>query len=69
MVGYLRILQWLDAQHELGGAKVYYVTKKYWDQTVKNYVREMVGTDLNFDVSDEIRKANEVMIVPTEVVV
>jgi len=60
---------WPDVQHELGGARVYYVTKKYWDQTVKNYVREMVGTDLNFNVPDEIRKANEVMRVPEEILV
>ena len=60
---------WPDVQHELGGAKVYYITKKYWDQQVKNYVREMVGADLNFDVSDEIRKANEVMKVPEAVLV
>ena len=60
---------WPDVQHELGGAKVYYVTKKYWDQQIKNYVREMVGADLNFEVPDEIRKANEVMRVPEEILV
>jgi hypothetical protein len=60
---------WPDVQHELGGAKVYYVTKKYWDQQIKNYVREMVGADLNFNVPDEIRKANEVMRIPDEVLV
>jgi len=60
---------WPDVQHELGGAKVYYVTKKYWDRVVKDYVRQMVGADLNFDVPDEIVKANEKMIVPDEVLV
>ena len=60
---------WPDVQHELGGAKVYYVTKKYWDQQIKNYVREMVGADLNFDVPDNIRKANEVLRVPEDVLV
>ncbi|PKO12558.1 MAG: N-acetyltransferase [Chloroflexi bacterium HGW-Chloroflexi-10] len=60
---------WPDVQHELGGAKVYYVTKKYWDSTVKNYVRQMVGADLNFNVTDEVRKANENFIVPEEVLV
>jgi len=29
----------------------------------------MVGTDLNFEVPDEIRKANEVMRVPEEILV
>jgi hypothetical protein len=60
---------WPEYQHELGGARVYYVTKNYWDTTVKNYVRQMVGTDLVFDVPEEIRKANDTMIVPDEVVV
>jgi hypothetical protein len=60
---------WPDVQHELGGAKVYYVTKKYWDSTVKNYVRQMVGADLDFNVTDEVRKANEKFIVPEEVLV
>jgi hypothetical protein len=60
---------WPETQHELGGARVYYVTKKYWDQVVKEYVRQMTGSDLNFEVPEEIVKKNEVMIVPEEVVV
>jgi hypothetical protein len=60
---------WPDVQHELGGARVYYVTKKYWDKVVKNYVKQMTGTELVFDVPDELVKANEVMIVPDEVLV
>jgi hypothetical protein len=60
---------WPEYQHELGGARVYYVTKKYWDKVVKSYIREMAGTDLNFDVPDSVRKANEVMRVPEEVLV
>ncbi len=60
---------WPEYQHELGGARVYYVTKKYWDSSIKNYAREMVGSDLNFDVSDEVIKANEVLRVPDKVAV
>jgi hypothetical protein len=60
---------WPEYQHELGGARVYYVTKKYWDATVKDYVRQMTGTDLDFNVPDEIVKANEEMIVPDEILV
>ena len=60
---------WPDVQHELGGAKVYYVTKKYWDQSVKKYVQQMVGADLDFNVSDKVRKANETLIVPDEILV
>jgi hypothetical protein len=32
-------------------------------------VRQLVGADLIFDVSDEVVKANEVMRVPDEVLV
>jgi len=60
---------WPDVQHELGGAKVYYVTKKYWDQLIKQYVKQMAGADLDFNVSDAVRKANETMIVPEEILV
>jgi hypothetical protein len=60
---------WPDVQHELGGARVYYVTKKYWDSTVKDYVRQMVGNDLNFEVTDEVKKANENFRVPEELLV
>jgi hypothetical protein len=60
---------WPDVQHELGGARVYYVTKKYWDVVVKDYVRQMVGADLNFDVSDEVIKANEEMYPPESILV
>lgn len=60
---------WPDVQHELGGARVYYVTKKYWDVSIKEYVQQMVGADLNFDVSDEVIKANETMRLPDEVMV
>jgi len=60
---------WPEYQHELGGARVYYVTKKYWDTTVKNYVKQMVGSELDFSVPDSVRKANEVLIVPEEVMV
>ena len=61
---------WPEYQHELGGARVYYITKKYWDKVVKDYVRQLVGADLVFDnIPDEIIKANEVMQVPDEVLV
>ena len=60
---------WPEYQHELGGARVYYITKKYWDKVVKDYVRQMTGTELVFDVPDELIKANEVMRVPEEVLV
>jgi len=30
---------WPEFQPELGGARVYYVNKKYWDVSIKNDVR------------------------------
>jgi hypothetical protein len=58
---------WPDYQHELGGATIYYVTKKYWDSTVKNFAIQMIGSDLDFNVTDEVRKANETFRLPEEV--
>jgi hypothetical protein len=60
---------WPDVQHELGGARVYYVTKKYWDASIKNYVEQMVGGELSFDVPQELIDANYTMKIPAEVLV
>ena len=60
---------WPEYQHELGGARVYYITKRYWDAAIKNYVRQMIDTDLVFKVPDEVIKKNEVMRIPDEVMV
>lgn len=60
---------WPEFQPELGGARVYYVTKKYWDVSIKNDVRYLIGADLKFDVPDEIVKANETTRLPDEVMV
>ena len=57
---------WPEYQHELGGARVYYLTKKHWDSGVKNFSKQMIGADLNFDVSDEIRKKNETFRIPAK---
>jgi hypothetical protein len=60
---------WPEYQHELGGARVYYITKKYWDASIKQYIRQMAGTDLNFNVPADVIKANEDMHIPEEVTV
>ena len=59
---------WPEYQHELGGARVYYVTKKYWDTTVKNFAKQMIGSDLVFDVPESVKKANANFRVPAEMV-
>jgi hypothetical protein len=58
---------WPDYQHEIGGARIYYVTKKYWDSTVKDFSRQMIGNDFDFNVSAEVKKANAVFRLPEEV--
>ena len=61
---------WPEYQHELGGARVYYVDRRYWDSTIKNYTEAMVGAKLVFDnIPDEVIKANETMTVPDEIAV
>lgn len=60
---------WPEYQHELGGARVYYVTKKYWDTAVKKYIQQMVGAELDFNVPDSVKKANAVMRAPDEITV
>ncbi|MFP4344956.1 MAG: N-acetyltransferase [Anaerolineales bacterium] len=49
---------WPEYQHELGGARVYYITKKYWDTTVKDYIRQMIGTELERPVPEELLERN-----------
>ena len=60
---------WPEYQHELGGARVYYVTKDYWDAVVKDYIRQMIGAELDFDVPSAVIEANSVMRIPDEVLV
>ena len=58
---------WPEYQHELGGARVYYVTRDYWNAVVKDYIRQMLGADLDFEVPAEVIEANSVMRIPDEV--
>jgi hypothetical protein len=55
---------WPNLQHELGGAKVFYVTKEYWQTTVKNYLEEMIQTRLERPVPAEVLKRNEKIVMP-----
>jgi hypothetical protein len=60
---------WPEVQHELGGAKVYYIRRDYWESTVKDDLRQMVGADLVFDVPEDVREANRTLVVPGDVLV
>ena len=55
---------WPDQQHELGGAKIFYVTKQYWDTAVKKYLEEMIQTKLERPVPAGILKQNEKIVMP-----
>jgi len=58
---------WPEYQHELGGAAVYYVTKEYWNATVKKYLEDYIGAKLETDVSKELLAKNEKLILPEKV--
>jgi hypothetical protein len=57
---------WPNIQHELGGAKVFYVTKNYWDTSIKKYLEQMIGTKLERPVPAKLLKANEKLVLPTK---
>ncbi|MEW5693066.1 MAG: N-acetyltransferase [Candidatus Hydrogenedentota bacterium] len=56
-----------EYQHELGGAKVFYMTKDYWDKRVKKYLRDLVGAEFQRPVPPELLKANEKFTLPEEI--
>jgi hypothetical protein len=60
---------WPEYQHELGGARVFYLNKAYWDTKAKTYLRQLIGTDLVFQVPEEIKERNSIIIPPDEVFV
>ncbi len=55
---------WPEYQHELGGARVFYVNRDYWDRVARNYVREMIGTDIVRPVPQELLDKNLEFRVP-----
>jgi hypothetical protein len=57
---------WPQFQHELGGARIYYLDQPLWEN-VKSYSSQMIGSEFNFEVTDKVRKANEAFHVPAKV--
>jgi hypothetical protein len=55
---------WPDRQHELGGAKVFYITREYWRTTVKDYLEQMIGTKLIRPAPVAILQANARIVMP-----
>jgi hypothetical protein len=60
---------WPEYQHELGGTRVFYMTREYWNLHVKKYFYQMMGTDLDFHVPEEIKLKNKILVAPSEVLV
>lgn len=60
---------WPEYQHELGGARVFYIRKDYWDNVIKKYLLDLVKGDLVRPVPEELIKKNENLVLPKEVTV
>lgn len=55
---------WPDYQHELGGAKIYYLTKKQWEEEIKDQYLEQVTKGFFKEAPEDLIKRNEKLIVP-----
>ncbi len=55
-----------EYQHELGGSRVYYITRKYWESRVKDYVKDLTGAEFVRPVPDELMEENEDPVPPSD---
>jgi hypothetical protein len=61
---------WPDVQHELGGARVYYITNEYWESTVAQYLKQLAGAEIVRPVPEELWAKNSgTLRLPEEVMV
>ncbi len=59
---------WPAVQHELGGAKVYLLTREYWEQSVRDeYPPQIARCQLLADPPAELLKKNEKMTCPDSI--
>jgi hypothetical protein len=57
---------WPEYQHELGGATVFYVTKKTWEEEVKeNYLPQIARTNFK-PAPKELIEKNEKLVMPKD---
>lgn len=55
---------WPDMQHELGGAKIFYLTRENWEEEIKeNYLKQVCRSNW-LPATDEMVAANEKLIIP-----
>lgn len=55
---------WPDMQHELGGAKIFYLTRELWEASIKEEYLEQVARTSFQPAPEEIIKKNEKLIIP-----
>lgn len=53
---------WPDNQHELGGAKIFYLTKKLWEEEIKSNYLEQIAHGSFKEASKELIEKNEKLI-------
>ena len=60
---------WPEYQHELGGAKIFYLSKKQWEEEIKKDYLEHVahGSFFKPNPPEELIKKNEKIIIPEEI--
>ena len=55
---------WPDMQHELGGSKIFYLTRELWEESIKaDYLKQVARTDFQ-PAPKEIIAANKKLIIP-----
>ncbi len=60
--------KWPDVQHELGGAKVYYLSREMWELTIRDeYPEQVARAKLMPNPPKELIEANEKLIIPEEI--
>ncbi|HOO78121.1 MAG TPA: N-acetyltransferase [bacterium] len=55
---------WPEEQHELGGAKIFYLTRELWEESIKEEYLEQVSRTAFLPADDDIIAANEKLIIP-----
>jgi len=55
---------WPDMQHELGGAKIFYLTRELWEESIRDEYLEQVSRSSFEPAPDDLVAANEKLIIP-----
>lgn len=55
---------WPDLQHELGGGRVYYLSREYWESAVRGYLSKNYGIRLEREVPRHLEERNDTLSFP-----